>query len=236
MSLYYLIKKKNIFLSILFLGFATMIKYFSVLLLPFIIICYYKDNNTKDRLKKCILYGFIFLLILCIPYLIYIKDMSVLNGMITQQGKIAKNFYVILLQYFNNIPDLVSKLNKILLYSFIIIYFFTCLVMLYNKKIVFRKEMRKYFVLVMFFLFLLITQFQPWYIMWLFPCIIWQRSKDIKLIIQISLISQLANIVFLINGEGWIYGTQFTLVMLLGIIICIFLNNRKRIINKILGG
>ena len=67
----------------------------------------------------------------------------------------------------------------------------------------------------MAFTFLLITNFQPWYIMWLFPLMMWQKANNIRLIIQISLISQFANSVFLAYDEGWRNGVPFTFLMVL---------------------
>lgn len=214
-SLYFLLKKKNLVFSILCLALATTIKYFSILLLPFIVIYYYKDKNTLERLKYCFFYGILFTGIIAITYLLYIQDINVLSGILTQQEKFAKNFYIILMEYFE-IPNLVTTTNKFFLYSFIIIYFFTCLTVLFKKEICFRKEFRKAEYFLIAFLFLLITNFQPWYIMWLFPLMMWQKKDMIQLIIQISLISQFANSVFLINGEGWRNGTPFTFFMLLG--------------------
>ena len=63
--------------------------------------------------------------------------------------------------------------------------------------------------------------------MWLFPLMIWQKSFNIKLIIQISLVSQLANSIFLAYTEGWKNGTPFTFLMLLGTTICIYFNSKK---------
>ena len=238
-SLYFLLKKKNIIVSIIFLALATAIKYFAILLLPFIIIYYFRDKKPLERLKNCFLYGMLFVFIVAITYLLYIQDIQVLSGIMTQQGKFTKNFYIILMEYFD-IPNLVSNVNMIFLISFIIIYFFTCLTLLYKKQITFREEIRKaeYFLVV--FLFLLITNFQPWYIMWLFPLMMWQKKKMLQFVVQIALISQFANSVFLINGEGWRNGTPFTFFMLLGICICLNLGefklrtrfkNRKRGLN-----
>ena len=71
--------------------------------------------------------------------------------------------------------------------------------------------------------------------MWIFPLIMWQRSDDIKLIIQISLISQFANSVFLTYSEAWQNAVPFVFVMLLGSLIAVFYNTRfKKINNKIL--
>ena len=218
-SLYFLLKKKNILVSIIFLALATAIKYFAILLLPFIIMYYFRDKKPGERLKNCFLYGMLFVFIVAITYLLYIQDMQVLSGIMTQQGKFTKNFYIILMEYFD-IPNLVSNVNRVLLISFIIIYFFTCLTLLFKKQITFREEMRKIQYFLVAFLFLLITNFQPWYIMWLFPLMIWQKKRMIQFVVQIALISQFANSVFLINGEGWRNGTPFTFFMLLGIFVC----------------
>ena len=226
-SLYFLLKKKNIIVSILFLALATAIKYFAILLLPFIIIYYFRDKKPWERLKKCFLYGMLFVFIVAITYLLYVQDIQVLSGIMTQQEKFAKNFYIILMEYFD-IPNLVSNVNKVFLISFIIIYFFTCLTLLYKKQIKFREEMRKTEYFLVAFLFLLITNFQPWYIMWLFPLMMWQKKKMLQFVVQIALISQFANSVFLINGEGWRNGTPFTFFMVLGICICLNLGELKR--------
>ena len=226
-SLYFLLKKKNILVSILFLALATAIKYFAILLLPFIIIYYSRDKKPLERLKNCFLYGMLFVFIVAITYLLYIQDIQVLSGIMTQQQKFTKNFYIILMEYFD-IPDLVSNVNMIFLISFIIIYFFTCLTLLYKKQIIFREEMRKIEYFLVAFLFLLITNFQPWYIMWLFPLMMWQKKQMIQFIVQIALISQFANSVFLINGEGWRNGTPFTFFMLLGIFVCLNLMSHRQ--------
>lgn len=87
----------------------------------------------------------------------------------------------------------------------------------------------------MAFLFLLITNFQPWYIMWLFPCLIWQNAEDIKLIIQISLISEFSNSVFLVYSEGWKNGVPFTFFMITGILFAALYNSKikkQKFINK----
>ena len=102
--------------------------------------------------------------------------------------------------------------------------------MLNKKQIRFREEMKIANYFIMAFLFLLITNFQPWYIIWLFPLLMWQKSENIRLIVQISLISQFANSIFLIYGEGWIYGIPFTFFMVVGTLIVVLYNttNKKR--------
>lgn len=230
-SLYFVLKKKNIWMSLIFLALATAIKYFTILLLPFIVIYYVRKEKVSKRLLKCIEYGIVFLVILIFSYLVYIQDLNVLNGLSTQQGKLAKSIYIIISEYFTSPTGLVTTINKTLLGAFVIIYFFTCVVLLNKKEIKFRKEIQKANYFIMAFLFLLITNFQPWYIMWLFPCLMWQKADDIKLIIQISLISQFANSVFLTYGEGWRYGTPFVLFMVTGTLIAVLYNTRTKKLN-----
>ena len=236
-SLYFLLRKKDIIVSIVFLALATAIKYFTILLLPFMIIYYFRDKKPLERLKKCFLYGMLFVFIVAITYLLYVQDIQVLSGIMTQQEKFAKNFYIILMEYFD-IPKLIANVNTVFLGVFIIIYFFTCLTLLYKKQIRFREEMRKTEYFLIAFIFLLITNFQTWYIMWLFPLMMWQKKKVIQFVVQIALISQFANSVFLINGEGWRNGTPFTFFMLLGIFLCwnvrdMFQNKKKSKITNV---
>ena len=226
LGIYFLIKKKNISLAVVSLAMATSIKYFAILLLPLFVIYYYRNEKLNKKILMCTKYGLFFIAIVVIPYLFYIKDITVLNGIFTQQAKFAKNFYIILIEYFtpDNLPTII---NKTLLLAFVIIYFFNCLILLLNPKVKFNNEAKKFEYFLFAFLFLLITNFQPWYIMWLFPLMIWQKSFNIKLIIQISLVSQLANSIFLAYTEGWKNGTPFTFLMLLGTTICIYFNSKK---------
>lgn len=226
-ALYFLIKKKKIIPAIVFLALATAIKYFAILLLPLFIIYQFRNEKTLKRFGKCIQYGLIFVFILLIPYLFYIRDMEVFAGIFTQQSKFTKNFYIIILEYFTP-TNLNLLVNNFLLIVFIYIYVLRCFALLFKTQIKFSKEAKEVEYFLIAFLFLLVTNFQPWYIMWLFPLLMWQDSKNIKLIIQISLISQFANSIFLAYTENWKNGIPFTFCMLLGITICICLNNRKK--------
>ena len=215
-ALYFLLKKKNLCISIIFLAMATAIKYFAIILLPFIIIYYFREEKPLKRLGRCVQYGCLFLMVLAISYLFYIQDAQVLSGLFIQQEKLAKSFYIIITEYFREPTLSVSTVNQVLLGAFVIIYFFTCIILLNQKKIQFRIEMKKANYFIMAFLFLLITNFQPWYIMWLFPLLMWQSADNIKWIPQIAIISEFANSIFLTYGEGWKNGTPFTFVFIVG--------------------
>ncbi len=228
LGFYFLIKRKNLILSILFIALATAIKYFTILLLPFVIIYHFRGKEPKERFLKCIEYGLIFVVILLSCYLLYIKDIEVFKGLVVQNEKIAKGIYVILVDYFNNIPNIIENTKKILLGSFIIIYFFSCIILLSKKKIKLIIEMRNINYFIIAFLFLLITNFQPWYIMWLFPLIIWQKAIVIKTIIGMSILSQFANSILIMYGENWHYGTPFIFTLIVGTLIIFIANQNQK--------
>lgn len=182
-------------------------------------------------------YGCLFLAVLAIPYLFYVRDIQVLNGLLVQQEKLAKNFYIILTEYCKEPRISAATVNHVLLGVFTIIYFFTCIILLNKKKIKLREEMRKANYFIMAFLFLLITNFQPWYIMWLFPLLMWQKAENIKWIPQIAIISEFANSIFLTYGEGWQNGTPFTFIFIVGSLGTWILNDKiKKERNRIKNG
>ena len=110
-------------------------------------------------------------------------------------------------------------------------YITKCIKLLQTKNIKFYKEIRDLFKYIVAFVFLLITNFQPWYLIWLTPFIIWQKSDNIKLIFQMQIMTLVANIVFLIYSENFKYGVPFFTILVIGILICIIKNEKYR--NKI---
>ena len=214
LTLYFLCKKKNLLLSILFLAIATGIKYFSVLLLPIIILYYFRDE--KSILKKfcrCIQYGIIFLLILLIEYIPYLKDINVLFAMMAQNSKYSKSMYSALLTL-----DLkVNLIRIVFITSFVYVFICICLEFLFKQRKRLIEMLRKYNITLILFLLILKT-FQQWYLIWLFATIMWQRPNTIKNIIGLSLISEIANSIYMYRAESYIYDIQFV-----GIIICLFI-------------
>lgn len=227
-SLYLVKNKKNIKLSIIFLAMATAIKYFAILFLPFIVLYHFRKEKLWKKILYCIVSGIYFLIILILPYLLYINDWKVLSGLFMQQEKIAKSIYVILLQYFVYPNGITYIVNRYLLIFFVIVYFFVCVDMLINKKIKLKEIMRNMNYILLFFVFVLITQFQPWYLLWIYSVLVWQKAKNINLIIQVTMLTQFANTIFLLYGEGWKNGTPFTFVMFVGIFAIALLNQYKR--------
>ena len=135
-----------------------------------------------------------------------------------------------LIDYFKDIPNIIENTKKVLLGSFVIIYFFICVILLNKKEIKFRTEMKTMNYLIIAFLFLLITNFQPWYIMWIFPFIIWQKADIIKTMIGMSILSQLANCIIIMYEENWHYGTPFIFTLIVGTLMYYIIqkNNRSK--------
>lgn len=232
LAIFFLLKKKNIVLSIVFLALATDIKYFTILFLPLIVLYHYRDKDIKTKILKCIEYGLLFLLICAIPYLLYIKDLKVLAGIFTQQNKIAKGLYIVLLKYLNKVPNIIDWVKTSLLTIFVLLFIMKCIYLLSYSKLCFRKEMRTLFSFVLAFVFLLITNFQPWYLIWLTPFMIWQKSDNIKLLIQMQLMTLIANCVFLLYSENYIHGVKFFITYVVGVLLCYMFNKRHRLILK----
>ncbi len=226
---YMLVKKKNIWATVVFLSLAAAIKYFAILLLPIFVLYYYKDKKLHKRMLLggvCILF---FVALVLIFYLPFVEDFEVFKGMQTQQGKHAKSMYVAIRLIFPNYATVPGKVNRILILTFIILYFIKCLNLLIKKEIKIEKEMREHTIYLMIFLFLLITNFQPWYLIWLFYCIFWQKKENVFYLINLCLSTLFANCVFLLNSEAWTYGGTFFGIILVSIIGLKLLGDNKKI-------
>ena len=228
LAIYFVKNKKKILPSVIFLSISAGIKYFSIILLPFIIIYHFREEKPRKRFLECIKYGIIFLVVLLIPYLIYVRDINVIAGIFTQQEKLAKSIYILISEYFNKPENIIKITKRTLLGTFAIIYFFTCLIILNKKDIKFKNMMEKANCFLIPFIFLLITNFQPWYVMWLFPIIMFQKPDTIKMELGISLILEIANSVFLVYTEGWKNGTPFIFITLLGAFLMLIYTKKEK--------
>ena len=217
-SLYFLLKKRKLLVSIIFLAIATTIKYFTILLLPFIIIYYYKKEHPIVRLKKCILYGAFFLICVLAIYVVIIQNFTFIDGMIKQQGKFAKSIALCIYMITESF-SFMENYTKIALGIFVLFYSIQCINWLTEKNITWKKMMKTYNIILWIFLFLLITNFQPWYIMWLLPTFMWLNPFAMRNVLWLGLTSQFANTLFMLTGEDYRYGMIYTILMATGIVI-----------------
>lgn len=195
LAIYFIYKKKNIALSIIFIAMATAIKYFTILLVPFIVLYGLKDKEKiTEKIKYILIYALEFIGIIVVFYLIYLRDLKVLSGITLQQTKYNRSILCML--YFCLGENVANIIKNILLGIFVAFYIATILDMIKNNKKVrsIFAVIRKYNIYLLAFTFILITNFNPWYIMWLFPTIMFLKKNSINTIINLSFASQIANI------------------------------------------
>ena len=229
LAIYELLKKKNILTSIVFLALATDIKYFSILLLPLFIIYHFRDKTIKVRFIKCIQYGILFLIIVLIPYLVYIRDISVFSGILTQNSKLSKGFFLFIYLLFDRNIDIFINMKIIAFCTLFFTYLFKNIKLLTKGEISFINEMQEQFWFIMFFLFFFITNFQPWYFIWLSIFIVWQKPQNIRLILQVQLLTMIANTVFILFTENYKFDIFFFSTFMIGVAICLINNQKYRV-------
>ena len=80
--------------------------------------------------------------------------------------------------------------------------------------------MKTYQVFILIFTFILITNFNPWYVIWLFPTLMWQKVKNIRLTLYLSFgaINSYA-ITYLTRIDNETVGIPYLIVIILTIAI-----------------
>ena len=219
LALYFALKKKNIFLSVLFLAIATGIKYYTILLLPVIILYYFRKEKTGKKFVKCLQYGIIFILILTIEYIFYFRDANVLIAMMAQTEKYSKSIYSALLGIDTGIMKIVKTSMITIFVFFTIVYNLQFLI---SKQDKFSKMIRKSNITLILFIMIL-TTCQQWYLTWLFAIMMWQKPDIIRNLIGLSCIVEIANSIYMFLVESYkfdIYFWGIILILLLGWILC----------------
>lgn len=228
LSLYFLIKKERILPSVFFLAIATGIKYFSVLLLPVVILYHFREEKKLlKRFLRCIQYGVIFLLIFLLEYSIYFKDINVLLTAGAQNAKYCKSIYsgIYSMSFINkeisqilNWNDVMSSAHWTMFGIFVILYIKFGIDLLFTREIKLEDSLRKYnFMLILFLISL--SSFQQWYLIWIFATIIWQKKDTIKDVIILTLASEIANSIYMFKAESWRYDGTFIMIILLMYIV-----------------
>lgn len=216
LAIYFVTRKKKIYLSVAFIAMATVIKYLAILILPFIVLYAFRDREIKDRIKCCIYCGIEYIAVIALLYCIYLKDLQVLAGLFIQQGKYNRSIFFLLYWIFKDRSmNYVTIIQNITFIVFAIYYFYVVIKLLLQKEIKFHMIIKKYHIILMLFIFIVITNFNPWYIMWLFPTIFWLKSKSIKNVLFLSYASQIGNILnFALYSEDEGLGIPYFFIML----------------------
>lgn len=216
LGLYFFIRKKNMFATIIAFALATAVKYFAILLIPFVVLYYYRKEKPIKKILYSTCWAILFIVVLILCYLLYMRNFDVLNGIITQQGKFSNSLFVIIA--INNF-EMATTVAKGLMLAFIIIYINTIIKLIFtNKPYTFSGFIRKYNALLILFMFGTITNFQSWYTLWLLPTVIWENSKNIKWMLSIMMISEICNAVYFIMYEHYMFSTYYS-ILLFGMMI-----------------
>ena len=233
LSIYFIKNRKNVILSVACVAIATAIKYLSILLLPFIIIYALKDENIKNKIIKTIIYGLEFLVILCAFYLIYIRDLNVLAGIFIQQNKYGRSIFLGI-YYLLNGDQNILRVAKIIALGIFAISYVTIVFKLFftnkTKELKFSKLIRVYQIFLFLFTFVLITNFNAWYVIWLFPTLFFQKAKNIRYTLYLSagvIYSYAISYATKIDNET--VGIPYLIVMICTVIVLSYVrkNNKK---------
>lgn len=80
--------------------------------------------------------------------------------------------------------------------------------------------MKKYNIFLFIFTFILITNFNAWYIMWLIPTMFFLNSKTQETVLALCYSSQIANFAsFALHSEEQILGIPFLIIMFAGMLV-----------------
>ena len=210
-SLYFFVRKKKILLTLLFLALATGVKYYPILLAPFIVLYYYKNEKITKKLMFCVIGALFFITIIAIFYTFYIQNINIFRGILDQQQKFSNCLYTVLA--IENI-NLAFMINKICTICFMGIYVICIIKIIFTKKTYnFSNYIRNYNYLLLIFIFTVITNFESWYILWLFPTIMWLKSKQIINILYISISVEIANVVYYMLYESYEFSIYYCILI-----------------------
>ena len=208
-------RKHKLLPSLVSLALATGIKYFTILLLPVVIIYHFRDESKLSiRFLRCFQYGILFLIIFALEYTLYFRDFQVIFAMFAQTSKYSKSLYSVLTQKNESVMIVVKNVLRIV---FIGHYLKFCIDLITSKNIRLYKALRKYNTSLILFL-LILTSFQQWYLVWLFATMMWQKTKTIRNIIALTATTEIATSIYMFKSEWFIYDIYFV-----GIIICLFM-------------
>lgn len=223
LALYFLIKKKNIYLTIIFLALSISIKYSTILLIPFILIYYFKDKTIPKRILFCTISGVAIISIVVLLYMIYYRDFTIFTNMLVQSSRYSQSIMTYLSR---NIDSSIFEIIKaLLLPTFAVIYVTILVVILFKRKLSITEIMRKYNYIMLIFIFVVLTNFQKWYILWLLPTIIWQSKNMRKFILYLTISAIIPSMrYFLVAGDPFIKGIKYSIDVLLISIALLIIN------------
>ena len=216
-ALYFLIRKKNIYLGMLFLAFSISIKYSTALIVPFILIYCFRNKTIPKRILCCIISGLSIVASVILLYMPFFRDFTIFTNMLVQGERFSQSIQAFLL---TSARDIFSVVNKIALPIFMVMYICILITLVFKKKVSFKELMKKYNFIMLIFIFVVLVNFQKWYILWLIPTIIWQSKYMRRFILYLTATAIIPSLkYFQIGVDAYIYGIHYSIMILIFSII-----------------
>lgn len=216
LSIYFVKNKKNLILSVLCISLSICIKYFTIILLPFIVIYYAREKTTIQRLKYCAISMVEVVIVTLSLYAIFIRDLSVFSGLFLQQEKLNRSLLYVIGNF--TTESIAYIFRDIFLLAFVIYFAYECIKLLRKKELNFMQVIRKYNIFIAIFTLVLITNFNSWYLMWIFPTMLFAKSKHLNMFLALTYgwtLSYTANIIVWSEEEYLIIVNMITAVVLM---------------------
>ena len=215
LSLYFLIKKKNIYLTVLFLVLSITIKYSTVLIIPFILLYYFRKESIFKRLCYCSIAGVIIVLCTILLYMPFYRDISIFTNMLVQDGKFTQSIMALLMVKMKDYQFVFNVINHIKLPILAIMYLVMLVKMLLRKKLSFKYVMNSYNIIMLMFIIFCLTTFQKWYVLWLIPTIIWKNKYMRYFILNLTITAIIPSYnYFKIENDAFSEGIYYSLIII----------------------
>jgi len=228
LAIYFLIRKRNILGVIISLALSISIKYSTALIVPFILIYYFKEKTISKRIMYCIISGLSIVGLVVLLYMPYFRDTTIFTNMLVQGSKYSQSIPLLMMEYLNK--DISSIINSNIIPLYIFTYILLVLDLLLKKKITRRNTFTRYNILMIIFIFIVLSTFQKWYVLWLIPTIIWQSRKMRKFIIYLTIVALIPSInYFVVGGDPYKLGITYSVMMIIlsGVLVGIDKMSRK---------
>ncbi len=211
LALYFLVRKKNIYLTMLTLALSISVKYSTALLVPFILIYCFKDKTIPKRILYCLISGLSIVGVVVLLYLPFYRDITIFTNMLVQGTKYSQSILALLMN-----TNIFKYIDSLKIPLFLIFYIILLCKLLFEGKVTLTNLLRKYNLVMLLFIFIVLTNFQKWYILWILPTIMWQSKNTRKFIIFLTITAIIPSLqYFVIGTDAYLVGRIYSLEMLI---------------------
>lgn len=154
--------------------------------------------------------------------------------MLVQGSKYSQSFLTVMLTKTNSaVFETIDFLN---LPVFAIFYVDMLINVLFHKRLTLNKAFQIYNNILLLFIFITLSNFQKWYILWLLPSLIWQNRKMRRWIIYLSITAILPSFqYFIVEGDPYDLGIFYSVKIMITATILLgihtIMNHRKTVLS-----